>query len=436
MSLTLPQARDLAINALNNDQPGLALQLAAGLLRANPRDAFAHFLIASAHAKTGNYNAGHKAAARAYRYSTSQPDKLRSAELTAKLAFADNRPTLAQIWLRRTSIHVESDADEKRIAKDYQTLRRLNPWSFSLRTGLRPSNNVNNGADSAANVIDGVPDGGVIPASAVALSGLIGTVDLQLGYRLRQSATSKTTLKGRLFVQRVSLSDGAKDKSPNSTNSDFGSTYAELGLRHDFAVGPKADKGSAAVEFTLGESWYRNRRNYQLARLSGERNWRFADGVQVQLNMMGERRFNARYLSNDAHIFGIGAVFGQKLENEDSYSISVLLRTAESPDINGDYQSATLRAGYTFGRAVGPAQLSTGLTIGYTQYDKYKFSFLALPTQRTDKSVYADLSAFFAEYDYAGFAPTLRLRVGRNKSNFSAFSTREVSLSVGIGSKF
>lgn len=438
VEITLPQARELAVQALRSNQPGDAIKLANGLLLANPKDPFAHFVLASAYANSKKYVEGRKAAGRAFRYSKSSPDKFRSAELAARVSFAAEQYSLAQFWLRRAAIHTASEADEKKLAQDYKVLRRINPWTFSLRTGIRPSSNVNNGADSAANVIDGTPDGGAIPAGAVALSGLIGTVDLQLGYRLKQTQTSLTSLSGRLYVQRVSLSSTAKADAPNATGSDYASTYGEVSLRHAFAVGPAEKKGAAAVQVTLGESWYQDQRNYQFARLTGERNWQLGENGRLQINALGEQRFRSRYLANDARLYGLGTSYTHKLTNQDSFKLSLTVRDATSLDVNGTYSSAALSADYAFGRALGPAKLSAGLSLGYTKYDAFKFSLPAPPVlpSRTDKSAYATVTAFFEEYDYAGFAPALHLRVGRKKSNFSAFSSREVSLSVGVGSKF
>ena len=47
-----------------------------------------------------------------------------------------------------------------------------------------------------------------------------------------------------------------------------------------------------------------------------------------------------------------------------------------------------------------------------------------------------DVTLFFEDYDYAGFAPTVRISAGRRSSNFSMFSSSEFSVSLGIRSKF
>ena len=98
-------------------------------------------------------------------------------------------------------------------------------------------------------------------------------------------------------------------------------------------------------------------------------------------------------------------------------------------------QTASFRAQYTFAKHLGPARITTGLTYGYTDYNTY---LLVNPVAggRQDTSLYGDVSLFFSDYDFAGFAPTVQLRTGQRKSNVNRFEISETTLSVGIQSKF
>ncbi|MAY86993.1 MAG: hypothetical protein CML02_09805 [Pseudooceanicola sp.] len=432
LALTLPQARALAVHALNTGDAPLALRLTGGLLQANSDDMTAHYLRAAAYARMNRPHEGRRSAARAYRHAKTREDKLRSSQLAAQLAYAEDRPSLAQIWLRRSAIHTATQREQDLLARDYRILRQRNPWSFSLRGEIRPSNNVNNGADSARNIIDGIPDFGFLPAAAQALSGKIGTVDAVAGYRLRQSETSQTTLSGRLYIQRVSLSSASQARVPQLTNSDFGSTYAEASLEHRF----KAGDGAAGVQFSLGESWYGGDRNFRLARLGGDRFWRVGESSQLIVNGFAETRFASRTLTNDGTSFGMGATYRHQLGTGDTLSLSLQLRDTEATAPNGTFQTASLRAGYDFGRAFGPMRISTALQVGQTEYDAYRASLFIPATARSDTSVTGDVTLFFEDYDYAGFAPTVRISAGRRSSNFSMFSSSEFSVSLGIRSKF
>lgn len=439
----LDQARQLAIYALRNGDPGLAIQVSKGLLQADPRDPWAYFVIAQAHAGLSQPNLARRASARAYRFSDDDGSRFQAAQLAARMAYREGKPSLAQVWLRRTALYAPSEREELAVARDYRALRAINPWSFRLRMDARPSNNVNNGSDTALNIIDGVPDGGTTPAAGRALSGVIGSVDLASTYRLRADATSATSIGGRLYMQRVALSNAAKDllaSAPGATpvrNSDYASTYGEISLRHGFAVGDRQRGGTAAVELAIGESWYGQERSYRFARLQGERRWRTGDGrTDITLIALAEERTKARYTANQASILGLGAKVKHKLESGDSVGVTLALRDTDAISINGTFSSASLRTTYSFAKPLGPAKVSAGLLVGYSDYPAYIFSLQTGPVGRRDKSIYADVSLFFDTYDYAGFAPLLRFRAGKKFSNFSRFETRELSISLSVQSKF
>ena len=55
---------------------------------------------------------------------------------------------------------------------------------------------------------------------------------------------------------------------------------------------------------------------------------------------------------------------------------------------------------------------------------------------RQDQSIYGDISLFFADYDVAGFAPTLQVRTGQRSSNVNRFEISETTITLGIQSKF
>lgn len=436
VQLSLPQARDLAAQSLQSGRPDVALRLGRGLLLADPRDPVAHYIVATAEAQSGRPRDARRAAARAYRFATPGSDRLRAAELAARMAYSEGRPTLAQIWLRRAAIHAETPRDEDLVARDYRFLRSQNPWSFRIRGDIRPSDNVNNGADTAINMIDGIPDDGTLPPSALALSGTIASTEAALSYRLHSGARSATSLIAEGFLQRVWLSDKAKAQAPMAENSDFSASYAGIGLRHAFAVGPEEAGGSASVELSLGESRYGGQRNFRLVRIEATRAWMVGSSAELSLSGLAERRFDTRYLSNEATILGVGAGYARELGSGDTVTFSAFFRDSDAEYRNGTYRSASLRASYGFAEQLGSAKVTASVGLGQSDYPSFQALIFRPPSRRTDTSYFGDLSLFFPDYDYAGFAPTLRFRLARNRSNVSAYSTRESSVSLGIQSKF
>jgi hypothetical protein len=433
LELTLPQARDMAARAVAAGQPALARQLALGLLSADPRSSYAHFVLANAQGQMGQPTPARRSAARAYRYADTSLHRFEAAEMAARLSYAEERPTLTQLWLRRAVQNAPDKQIEAQLGRDYARVRALNPLSFSLRGAVRPSNNVNNGADTAVQIIDGLPFTGILSGSAQALSGVIGSVDAKVGYKLRTTDTALTRISARLYVQRVALDSGSKAKAPGIRNGDLGSTFGEVALTHLFAVGKDGD--SAELEAAAGQYWAGGSEYYTFARLGAEQRWLLNDATRLTLGATVEQRASAVSDRLDSTSVDLQVGAQHKLANGDGLSLLINLRATDGDFVNIRTNSAALRASYSFGEKIGPAQVSAGLVLGYADYPDY-VALLAVPGGRQDRSAYGDVNLFFPDMDYAGFAPTLRMRAGRKFSNVSRFETRELSVSLGIESKF
>lgn len=138
ISLTLPQVRAMAIEALGAQDPQLALKLGQGLLLANPKDAYAFFIIAKAQQAMNNPTKARRAASRAFRFAKSREEKFAISQLAARLAYEEERLTLSQIWLRRSATLATTDDHQNQIARDYRRLRAENPLNIQLRFSLAP----------------------------------------------------------------------------------------------------------------------------------------------------------------------------------------------------------------------------------------------------------------------------------------------------------
>ncbi len=431
--LSLPEARNVAVHALATGRPELAAQIASGLLQADPTSSYAHFMLANAYAGLGRPTEGRKSAARAFRYTKQPEQKFQAAELAAKLSYAEQRPTLTQLWLRRAVQHAPNAQIEEQLGRDYDRVRRQNPLSFSIRGELRPSSNVNNGADSALQVIDGLPFTGRLSGSSQALSGLIGSIDGTVGYRLRGTARSRTDLAARLYVQRIRLDGDAHALAPTLRNSDLGSTYGRIELGHSFAIGTTG--GSARVAAALGQYWSGGDLSYSFVSLEGARHWRIDDRSSLSLNIAVEQRLSAYSGVFDSTTYGLEVGGQHRLAWGDRATVSVALRHSDSDFVNSRVSSAALRMSYSFAQSIGPALVSAGLVFGTSDFPDYVAVF-GVPGGRQDMTAVGELSFFLPDLDYAGFAPTVRVRAGRSRSNVSRFETRELSVSLGVRSKF
>lgn len=428
VELTLDEARLAAAHAVRSGDHGRAIQLARGLLKADARDPVAYFVLASAHGARGESYLSRRAAGYAFRYADAPDDKYLASQLAARAALYEGRPGLAQLWLRRSDTHAQTDGQRQQIAEDYARLRRINPWSFRLNVSLRPSSNVNNGSEDTRYIIDGVPTPFVFDGAALALEGLIGTLDLHLGYRLRVDGDSATFLGARIYTRHVALSSDAQAQAPGLSNSALSSQYLETSLSHRM----RADRGAAGLSFAIGQAWSGNNRSYALARLGADRSWRLSDEAHLSVSGAVEERFSTTGTRFDATALSLTVGLAQALDSGDKLTLTLGLRDTDAASSNDTSQAVSLRAGYTIGEPIGPVSLDLGLTLGYADYD----TALLAPGGRQDVSAYADLNLTFQDWSYAGFSPALRIRAGRTRSNVSRFTTREFSVGLGVSSNF
>jgi hypothetical protein len=449
--ISLGQGRSLAVQALRDGKPELAIEIARALWDADKRDSATYAIIATAYSQMDQHKASRKAAAQAYRFTKVKPDRLQMAELAARSALREGRPTLTQIWLRRAAINTNDENATHKIAQDYGKVRHLNPWSFRLFGSLRPSDNVNTGSESGLQIIDGVPYVGRLSGSDQALSGLVSTIDTAISYRLRATDTSSTSIGTRIYVKRVALSNAAKTLAtplPNPLNlnpttprnAEFGSTFAEISLKHRHKVAGSSKNAVADYGLAFGGSWYGHNTNYYFGRVSAGRRWAVTDNTQLSLHGAFEVRDVPSSTLADSTVISVTGGVTRRLTSGDTLRFTLNLAETDSDSNQRRYKSASARADYHFKDTFGPkalnAKLSAGLTAAYSDYEAYGFFPIAAPGGRQETSVYADVTAVFQNIDYAGFVPAVTVRAGRKSSNVSRFNTKELSVSLGIQSKF
>lgn len=434
-TVSLDDGRRIAQAALQAGKPEVTLQIVRSLLQVNPKDTHALLMAAVANRDLGKPKYGRRAARLAFRSANSQPQRFQAAQLAAQTALAEDRPTLSQIWLRRAAQHAKTEAETAAIARAYSRVRSYNPWSFNVDLSIRPSSNINNGAEDEIQTIDGIPSiTGVLSAEAQALSGTIGTLTLSAAYRLHADKKSRTTLSSRTHIRRVALSSEAQRDAPDANSRDFGYTYADLSLDHLFALG---ETSGDYLRFTgtVGALWVPDDVEYTLARVETERVWRTESGDRFAIGASAAN-YNRTGDLQDSASYGLKGSYSTKLENGDGIGVSLAYDMGTSDFGNRESDTYTLRMRYSFAKAWGPAQASAALTVFHADYPRYQVGFIDVPGGRQDTGAYADLSLFFPDIDYAGFAPKVTFRAAQKTSNVSRFETREISVMVGLQSKF
>jgi tetratricopeptide (TPR) repeat protein len=441
VTLSLDQARGVAAAALQRGDAGLALQIGQGLLQADAQDPLAHFIIAQALRQQGRTREARQAAALAYRFAETDIQKFEAAQLAARLSVDAGQFTRAQLWLRRSLLHAPDPAMRPRIEQDFRQVRAMDPLEFRLRLSLAPSSNVNNGSDSPYALIDGVPVIGLLDGLSQALSGVTGTADLSLGYRLQGTEAGETQALFRAYGSRVWLDDSARDLAnsfpgADVSNDDFSFALLEAGLRHAQRTGAGAGTGFVAIEGAAGRSWYGGDPYQRYLRLGLTRGLKLSEATTLSLGIEAERRSFEEGVNQPIETLGLQASLGYRISNGDRISLSLAWRDSDSDTRNAVSTRRTAFLRYDMARPVGPARLSFTLGAGETLYPDYAVGFIAVPGGRQDDAVFGSVDILFQDLDYAGFAPTLTLRAQKTRSNFSRFDASELAVSFGIRSLF
>jgi hypothetical protein len=431
-------AQIAALAAASEGRPQEALALARALLLENPGDAFAHYVIGTVMLWQGQSAEAMQAGARAFHAAGSKVQRHESARLVASAAMQAEKPLLARYWLRHAASTAPDALRRAGAERALAQLRAATPWSAGLRFGIQPSSNVNAGASSRLNVIEGVPLVGVLSDAALALPGLVGTLEARLGYRLRADADSQTELSARLYLRAVELSgtpttttmgpSGAMVET-EIANSSLAAGSAELGLRHSFAASGNARIG---LDLGLGRAWSAGAFAYDYLRLGADRG-PVAAGVFYGAGWEWRSAADPR---RDQTIATLRGGWRGAFANGDRLVLSLGLRHVASESVNARGSSVSAELSYQPARQIGPAAVTANFGLSYADYPDYTLGFLAVPGGRQETLGFAELELWLPDKSYAGFSPQIKLRALETRSNVSSFARRELSLSIGFRSNF
>ena len=426
----LDQVDIIATQALASQHSKLAYDLAKGLLEADPKNPRAHFYQAMALAQAKAYGPAERKAALAYWHSNTEQQRCASANLAAQLSFADARLTGSQFWLRRAVDHAPGEVARAKTISAFKNVRARDPLRFDFRFSATPSDNVNNGASSPLNVIDGVPVVGTLSPSAQALSGVITTAKAALSYRLAQGEGRETRLRARVNARRVKITD----QVAGLRGSDLSSTTAELGVSQYLRGGRETVTWKFEVEG--GRVWYGGDPLYDFARLGAQRHERLGKRVLLSFGADVEEQQDKANRGADATVLGGFAALGLDLSGGGRFGLQLQYRETDSSGVNRSSQQWTGIASYQMGRAIGPVRVEFSLGASTLDFNQYRVGFITVPGGRKDDSIFGGVTATFDNWGYMGFVPTVSVTSEKSDSNISRFDVEETSLTLGIRSEF
>lgn len=439
---SVPQIEHAAAAALAAGRRAEAMALAQALLARDPNNPLGHYLVARLMLGAGQTGPARSEARLSFSNAQSTRQRYEAARLAGQIAVADKRWAAAQYWARQT-IQFAPDLRARAVGvSDFRRLRAASPFSFSVKLGIRPSNNVNGGADERTNVIDGFDAVGWLSDDAMALRGVAGTADVSAGWRIAQDAQSETRVGLSGYARVVELAGTPMMVPPYAPgtpappaeeipNSEYSSASLAANLRHSRILAPGLT-GAATLE--AGRSWQSGTPAYDWGSLS-------LDGAKV-LSRTARLSFGAGYEHRDwvdsprqderrSLNLGLGLT-GKKGDWGLGLSASELDSTstqARSWSVSGSVR-------YAPKAQIGPLALSLSAGLSTTVYPDYTMLGFHPAGGRQDDMAYAELSVWAPQMGFAAFTPEVKLQALKVDSNVSRFSRSELSVAMGWRSSF
>ena len=433
--MTLDQARALAQEAYRQGRPDVANRIGRQLVEADPDDSAALIVLAATEPLLGRPAEGRRAGRLAFAKAETDEDKYTAAYFASRAAFAEERYTAAQVWLRRAWHRAETDAQRDRVSDAFASVRRASPWRVEFAANVAPNSNVNGGSSSDFLIIDDdttLPIG-VLSGTAKALSGVTASVSGEISYALSRGERHRTTVTFRGYRTFNSLSDEAEEIAPDAKGSDFDYAVAELDLTHRVAapIALLPDR----VSLAFGRTWYGGEQVDRVLRATLSRSFSLGPGTVARLTGEVESRLSDRE-AEDRDGTELRFDLSQRLPGNHRLHLSVAALDVRSDDRNAEYTGASARLGLTLGREIAGIGISGHVGWSEKNYSDYTIGFFRIPGGREDETWTAGLDFTVSQVDWMGFTPTVSLNARQTLSNISRFEGDSLGLSVGFRSAF
>ncbi|MCF6443882.1 surface lipoprotein assembly modifier [Nereida sp. MMG025] len=429
VTLSVAQARSLALNLIRQKKPQAAREIALGILRGDPDDIRALLILAQAEARLGQPAKARFAARRAFRKSDKPNEKYTAAALVADSFAQQDKLNQTQIWLRRAEFYATEPRQKQALARSYAKVRNANPIRLQFSFNVKPTDNLNNAPTDGTIIIGGLPF--ELSGSGRALSGTELSYGLDASYSKPTDAGNRWSLALSLNARDYLLSSEAKRQAPDAKASDFAFREVKLSGRYTWL---SQDKGSTSAGLSLGANWYGGDRLTNSISLDLARRWFLDDRTVLdgRLSYAIRERQDSEIRSSDVTQLTLG--WTRVLENRDRLRLSATLIDTASDSAFVAYDGATLSGSYALADPIFGATTRLNLSVGTRSYDRAVS--LYGPDPRADTQYSGGVSLFFKDASVFGFAPTVSLSISQTQSNLDLYDSEQIGLSFGIGSVF
>jgi tetratricopeptide (TPR) repeat protein len=429
-NLEVQNARGLAAALEARGEREAAASIAESLLKLDPTDASAWVVIARIRRAEGDTEGALEAARRANAYADSDDERYAAAVELAAGNFTQDRGLVAQFWLRRAAQVAPTDKLRDAAVRNFQIVRARTPWSWSLGFNLVPSSNVNNGSRADTIEIAGLPF--VLSGDSQRLSGIEATLTGSFVYRFVGYDGQPAQIFGGIAIQRVALSDEAKERAPDADAGDYAFDALELGYTQ--VVSSWSDNVALRAEALVGRNWYGGEPLSNYARGGLTTQWAVGNRSLATLTASLERQVRLDESDRSAWLTRLDARrIWQVNDRGDVFGLDAGVRRVKSDSVEIDHEAVLFSVDYTFSEPViGPASLGLGLNLEYRDYAGSPFSSVGRQDQR------GSLRATFGApgWNYYGFGPTLTFEASQTESNVDLYDVEDFGVRLGITSVF
>ncbi len=427
VAISLSDAREAAVQAVSRGDLATAEALARHLLAADPQDPLARQVLATVALRRGDLPTARAEARAAHASARTDRQRHEAAKLAAIIADAEGRDLAVRWWLRAAGEDSPTVQERKMAARALAHVRDRAPWSLRFGASVSPSNNVNGGADSPFTIVDGHPElGQGTNTDGQALSGIVGKMNADLGWRLARSETAQTRLNFGLDLKRVKITD----PTVVLKGSDLASESLSLGLAHERLDATARGRWDLGAELGLSRDGGDSSRtaSARLGRslaLNDRAMVSFAASWTVEQENRNDRVTRLPQLTiSSEHRLASGARLGFALTGYD----------AQTNNTQRKRHGGLFQVSYAPGKPLGPFEVTGALGVSFADYPDYAVLFQTVG--RGDKTVFGQITLVAPDVSWQGFSPQLTLRASRSDSNISKFDTVETGILLGLKSQF
>ncbi|MEP1588739.1 MAG: hypothetical protein ABJR46_00545 [Tateyamaria sp.] len=427
--IDIATAKKLAVGLANQGQPKAALAILAELAKHRADDPEIYIALSRTHRTLGDTKQAIKDARQGFALSQTKTHKHLTARVMAEALASDGQHTRAQFWLRRAGQTAPNEVAKALVRRDYGYVRSRNPWAFSFRGSVTPTNNANDAPTSDEIVI-----GGNVfrDPTAQPISGIEYVFGATARYRFPATVKRQSELRFSYDGRRVDLDSEANEIDPDIENRDFSFDRVTVEWAHKFRNPDSKTKGVYDLSFGAFFDWHGGGRSQDGLRARG--------GYTVPVNERNTVRFGFEIEDLDRR--------DRPIRSSNTYRASVdWFHTRASADrlnlhlsyadTNSDssavaHDSVRLSAQYSFSKPVMTAHISLGVDLRNSTFDNALFG----PDPRDDNALGLSATATLPRLGVYGFAPVLELRRDRVFSNVPRFDKQTTQLSLSFRSTY